>query len=358
MNWKENQPKMKKILLIEDNQDLRENIEEILELSGYEVISAENGKIGVKAAHDFLPDLIICDIMMPELDGFGVLRILSQSQMTSHIPFIFLTAKAEKEDFRKGMNLGADDYITKPFDDVELLNAIDIRIKKHEAFQKLQGPNGTGFINPEKGMESLMKLAEDREKRIYRKKDILYREGDYPKQVFYLNKGKIKTFMTNEDGKELIMSLYKEGDFVGFLPMIQSTVYPESAVALDDCEISIIPQKDFFDLLHENPNVASNFLKSLASEIVEKEEQLIELAYNSVRKRVADALIRLENRFNAEPSEQFTIAILRDDLASLVGTAKETVIRTLSDFKDEKLIDVKGSKITILSKDKLKNMYN
>jgi len=349
---------MKKILIIEDNPDVRENTAEILELSNYEIICAENGKEGVKLASEQFPDLIICDVMMPELDGFGVLRILSQNPVTSHIPFIFLTAKTEKSDFRKGMSLGADDYITKPFDDVELLNAIEVRLKKHALFLKAQGPNGTGFINPERGMEALMNLAKDREQRTYRKKDYIFKEGEYPKQVFFLNKGKVKTYKSNDDGKELIMSLYKEGDFLGFLPMLQSTTYPETSVALEDCVISIIPQKDFFDLLHNNASVASSFLQSLAQELTEKEGQLIDLAYNSVRKRVADALVRLLNRYKEEGQNIFTIAILRDDLASMVGTAKETVIRTLSDFKEEGLVDIKGSKITILEEKKLCNMLN
>ena len=116
---------MKKILLIEDNLDVRENTEEILSLANYKVFTAANGKIGVELAHTEKPDLIICDIMMPELDGYGVLHILSKNEDTARIPFIFLTAKTEKSDIRKGMNLGADDYLTKPFDDTDLLNAIE-----------------------------------------------------------------------------------------------------------------------------------------------------------------------------------------------------------------------------------------
>jgi DNA-binding response OmpR family regulator len=105
----------KKILVIEDNSEVRENLEEILELSGYEVVVAEDGKVGVDKAISEKPDLILCDVMMPRLDGFGVLNILSKRSQTADIPFIFLTAKTEKSDFRRGMNLGADDYITKPF---------------------------------------------------------------------------------------------------------------------------------------------------------------------------------------------------------------------------------------------------
>ena len=112
------------ILLIEDNPDIRENTEELLELAGYDVITAENGKIGIKEAKENLPDLILCDIMMPVMDGYDVIYYLSIDSKTSCIPFIFLTAKSEKTDFRKGMELGADDYLTKPFEEVELIKAI------------------------------------------------------------------------------------------------------------------------------------------------------------------------------------------------------------------------------------------
>ena len=123
---------MKKIVVIEDNQEVRENLAEILSLSGYEAHEAENGKVGLNVVADVKPDLILCDVMMPELDGFGVLKILNRNPTLMHIPFMFLTAKAEKTDFRKGMGLGADDYITKPYDDVELLEAIEMRLKKSE----------------------------------------------------------------------------------------------------------------------------------------------------------------------------------------------------------------------------------
>lgn len=121
---------MKKILVIEDNNDVRENIAEILSLAGYEVESAENGKVGLVKVNQFKPDLILCDVMMPELDGYGVLKILASNPQFATVPFIFLTAKSEKVDLRRGMSLGASDYITKPFDDADLLESIAIRLKK------------------------------------------------------------------------------------------------------------------------------------------------------------------------------------------------------------------------------------
>ena len=114
---------MKNILLIEDDQDMRENTAEILELANYRVLRAENGRRGVELARREPPDLILCDIMMPELDGYGVLHLLARDPHTAEVPFIFLSARAERSDVRKGMELGADDYLTKPFEESELLDA-------------------------------------------------------------------------------------------------------------------------------------------------------------------------------------------------------------------------------------------
>lgn len=119
------------ILIIEDNKDVRENTADLLELSNYKVATAENGKIGVEMAIKILPDIILCDIMMPELDGYQVLQKLNEHTKTASIPFIFLTAKTEKIDMHKGINLGADDYLTKPYTEKELLAIIESRLKKH-----------------------------------------------------------------------------------------------------------------------------------------------------------------------------------------------------------------------------------
>ena len=123
---------MKKIVVIDDDSSLRESIAEILTLSGYSVSTAENGKTGIETTLKELPDLILCDVMMPGLDGYGVLHILHRHPETKHIPFIFLTGKIELEDMRKGMSIGADDYLVKPFEEIDLLNAIQLRLKKDE----------------------------------------------------------------------------------------------------------------------------------------------------------------------------------------------------------------------------------
>ena len=129
---------MKTILLIEDDAVLRENTAELLELSSYNVIIASHGKSGVFMATEHLPDLIVCDIMMPELDGYGVLKELSKNEETKQIPFIFLSAKTERQDVRKGMNLGADDYITKPFNEEELIDAIKSRLAKSSILKDIR----------------------------------------------------------------------------------------------------------------------------------------------------------------------------------------------------------------------------
>ncbi len=127
---------MTKILVIEDEQSVRENILELLDAEDYETVGAANGQIGVQLALTETPDLILCDLMMPELDGYGVLTSLRQEPLTATIPFIFLTAKATKSDFRHGMDLGADDYITKPFTRAELLSAIDSRLHKQATLKQ------------------------------------------------------------------------------------------------------------------------------------------------------------------------------------------------------------------------------
>ena len=347
---------MKKILIIEDNTEVRENLSEILSLSGYQTVTAENGKVGIEKALSDLPDLVLCDVMMPELDGFGVLHILSKQANTADIPFIFLTAKAEKDDFRKGMSLGADDYIVKPFDDTVLLQTIETRLKKNERLKQASSKqNGGGlehFINEAKALEAIQRLSENREIRQYRKKDQIFQEGEVPRWLFYIEKGSVKIYKSNEEGRDLILRVAGAGEFLGYLALLQDDRYPESAAALEDTNIRLIPKDDFFSLVYGHRDVNARFIKLLAGHVAEQEQQLIDLAYNSVRKRVATSLVHLFDQGYRE------INLLREDMASLAGTAKETVIRTLTDFKSEGLIEIKDGYILVSKPDKLRNMPN
>ena len=346
---------MKKILVIEDTLEVRENICEILELDGYEVLSAANGKEGVEVAVKQLPDLILCDVMMPELDGFGVLKILNKNQRTHHIPFIFLTAKAERTDFRKGMGLGADDYITKPFDDTELLEAIEMRLKKSEranqSFDRTE-ESLQRFFSEAKAKEELHHLTENRELRQYKKKDQIYGQSSNPYWLFFLVSGSVKCFQTNEFGKELITHVYKEGDFFGHHALITESVYSDSCVALEETTLRLIPKEDFRLLLFNNRDFAAQFIKMISNQAEEIEQHLLELAYSSVRRKVAMALLS----FIQVKEGLAEIDISREDLASKAGTAKETLIRTLSEFKTEGLIAVNSGVISILDEEALREM--
>jgi CRP/FNR family transcriptional regulator, cyclic AMP receptor protein len=352
---------MKTILLIEDNDDIRNNTAEILELSSYKVIVAENGKVGVEKAIEHSPDLIICDIMMPVLDGYGVLHAVHKNEAIKNTPFIFLTAKTERSDFRKGMELGADDYITKPFDGTELLNAVDSRLKKLDLLKQVFNPGMDGLNNLMEasfGTAALQSLTEDRSINKYKKKQNIYTEGNHPNRLYYVVKGKVKAYKTNDDGKELVTDLFSPGDFLGYIAMLEGGVYKDTAEALEETELAVIPKEEFDDLLNKNAEVAKKFIQLLAQNVSAKESQLLGLAYNSLRKKVAEALMQLQKKYQKTADEKFTIDISRENLATIAGTATESLIRTLSDFRSEKLIDIKDGGITIVNQKKLENLLN
>lgn len=349
---------MKSILVIDDNKDIRENTAEILDLAGYKTFTAENGKKGVDIALKEKPDVIVCDIMMPELDGYGVLHLLKKNTDTENIPFIFLTAKTERSDFRKGMEMGADDYISKPFDDIELLNAIEVRLKKAEILDNKYASSQQGisqFLKDVKGTGMMQQLADQYEIESYNKKQTLYQEGKRPRYLFHLVKGKVKGVKTNEDGKEYITDLFSEGDFIGYPALIEDKNYDDSTVILEEAEIMQIPRDDFQQMIFGDLNIATKFIRIITQNVKEKEERLLSLAYSSLRKRIAKALVDIHGKVNAE-GENKPIEFSRDDIAHYVGTATESLIRTLSDFKAEKLIVIKEGKIVITELEKLKNL--
>ena len=353
------QADMKKILLIEDNDNIRNNTAEILELSNYKVIVAENGKIGVEKAMEHTPDLIICDIMMPVLDGYGVLHAVHKNDAIKNTPFIFLTAKTERSDFRKSMELGADDFITKPFNGTELLNAVDSRLKKLDLLKQELSPGLEGLqhlMQSSFGKNVLQSLAEDRNINKHKKKQTVYSEGNHPNRLYYVLKGKVKTYKTNEDGKELVTDLFSPGDFLGYVALLEGTVYKDTAVALEETELAVIPKEDFEELVNNNKEVAQKFIRLLAKNISAKENQLLGLAYNSLRKKVAEALIMMQKKYQQTKEEEFVIDISRESLATIAGTATESLIRTLSDFRIEKLIEIKDGSISIINQEKLEHL--
>ena len=346
------------ILIIDDHNDIRENIAEILSLGGYKTFTAENGKKGVELALKERPDLIVCDIMMPELDGYGVLHLLRKNPVTEDIPLIFLTAKSERSDLRKGMEMGADDYVTKPFEELELMNAIECRLNKYDILHKKYDPTGKGLSELANDLRAtgLLPLNMDEyTSDFYAKKQVVYAEGKRPRYLYYVKSGKVKAFKTNEDGKEYITDLYIGGDFIGYPALIEDHNYEDTAVSLEESEIVQIPRDDFQNLIYGDITVATKFIRIITQNVKTKEERLLNLAYSSLRKRVAKALVDINEKYN-EPGQSKPIEVSREDIAHYVGTATESLIRTLSDFKSEKLIEIKEGKIVVANPDKLKNL--
>jgi CRP-like cAMP-binding protein len=347
----------KQVLIIEDNTDIRENIVEILELADFNVLQANNGKAGLDLANKHKPDIILCDIMMPDLDGYGVLYMLNKNPETATIPFIFLTAKAERIDLRKGMEMGADDYLTKPFDDIELLNAIEIRLKKKEA-QEIFYSNPLEKLNSlllkNNGLAELKRIISERKNRQFKKNQVVYYEGDKGNGLYIILKGKIKTMKLAEDGRELMTGIYAADDYLGVNAMLANEPYADTATALEDSQLCLIPKEQLDELINQYPDVAREFISILANDVRDKEEQLLHLAYNSVRKRMAESLLRLNKQ--SGPPGGFKIS--REDLAAMTGMATETVSRTLTDFKDEGLIEKKGSLITLIDEKRIEKMKN
>jgi CRP-like cAMP-binding protein/DNA-binding NarL/FixJ family response regulator len=344
-----------KIVVIEDSNEVCESIASILKLGGYEVFSANNGRAGIELVHQNEPDLILCDIMMPDLDGYGVLHILSKDPSTANIPFIFLTAKTDQRDFRTGMNLGADDYITKPFDGLELLKVIELRMKKNDliktSFQnKVSDVND--FFNKAKQLPGFQKLSDNRHSRIYKRKEFVYLEGQQPNYIYLIAKGQVKTFKSNNDGKELITGLHGPGEFIGYVPLLESKPNNESAIVTKDAEIFLIPQQDFLTIIYTNKQIAKKFISMLSSNLYEAENAMFELAYQSVRQRVATVLIKLDNH---PAGDQPVITVSRKDLAKMVGTSTESLNRTLSDFKEEGVIEILDKGLKVLQKTKLEH---
>ncbi len=351
----------KKILIIEDNEDIRDSSVEILELADYEVLQADNGKTGVELAQRHLPDIILCDIMMPELDGYGVLYLLSKNPETANIPFIFLTAKAERADMRKGMEMGADDYLTKPFDDIELLNTIESRFLKKdklEAFYSKSFESLQNLANQNQGLDELKSIISDRKVKLVRKKQIIYYEGDAISGIYLILSGRVKAIKLSEDGRELVTGMYGPEEYLGIQAMLSSDQYNETTEAVDDTTVCLLPKDTVKQLLDNYTDIGQKFIKILSSNLIEKEEQLLQLAYHSVRKRMAEILLRLAKQQNISDDNNTQIRISRDDLASMAGMATETVSRTLSDFKDESIIEKKGSVIQIVDSLKLQRMKN
>ena len=351
----------KHILIIEDNINMLDNIAEILELANYKVSKSANGKEGLTFAKSNPVDLILCDIMMPELDGYGVLKIINSHPELKKVPFIFMSAKSEKEDFREAMRLGADDYLFKPFQDVQLIEAIETRLKKHhlkknDTIQDIHINDINSLYNLQKAEKELEELFQNATLEKFSKKDVIYRKNAIPRYIYLIKSGMVKTVMKNDNGKELISGLYASGDFVGLIEMFGNKNYMDEAKFISNGTCKKILREDFLKLIYAKQDLAFYFYTKLNFSVTVRKDRLLHLAYDSVRKRTADSLLWLNDIYNKSNQYPFKILFSRDDLAAMVGTAKESLIRTLSSFKEEELIDLNVSEIVIYSKEKLEDL--
>ncbi|RFS20060.1 response regulator [Chitinophaga silvatica] len=343
---------MQQILLIGDIQDLQENIGELLEMNGYEVITAPNGREGISLAEAQQPDIILCEMNMKGIDGLGVLNLVRKNPDLEKVPFIFIAEKYNARLFRSAMNLGADDYLINPFSNNDLLLTVENRLRQYR--REMVDMSNTSTVSGHRDMLRLVnEFIENRNTMVLAPQEIVYKEGGVPRFLYYVLKGKVKTIKTHEDGKDLVIGLYKKGDFFGYIALLEDTPYKATAMVMEETELALIPREDAEKILENAPYMLKRFVRMLAENVTEKEQRLLGIAYNTLRKKVASALIHLQNKYQQPGTQQFTIKISRDELAAVAGTATESLIRTLSEFKSEQLIKVSNGNITLLKPDKL-----
>ncbi|MDX1762541.1 MAG: response regulator [Christiangramia sp.] len=344
---------MKKILLIEDDVTVRENTAEILELSDYEVVTASDGKQGVARAKSELPDIIVCDIMMPEMDGYDVLTELSKTSETSGIPFIFLSAKTEHKDIRKGMDLGADDYLTKPFEEDELLSAIESRLAKVEILKSYKKEEPAPKKDEQlKDLDDLREIFAQHDLLHFKKGDTIYEKDKHSNFFYLVKRGVVKAHRMDNQGKELITELYKEDDFFGNHANDPHSSYDDYATAMEDSQLYIVSREEFQKILAGNPRITMQLVEVLNNNLSELKQQLMDMAYGSVRKKTANTILLFAERIKKHPLK--SIRISRADLAGVAGMAPESLIRTLSEFKKEGLIEIEGRNIKLMDSEALK----
>jgi CRP-like cAMP-binding protein len=159
--------------------------------------------------------------------------------------------------------------------------------------------------------------------------------------------GAVKTYKANYDGKELVTGIHHAGSFLGYTSLLEDKPYSENAEALDETQVAIIPRNDFLLLLYSSKDVARKFIRLLSNNLEEAEERLLDVAYQSVRQRVAGALLQIREKY-AVPGGQEVISFARKDISGLIGTATESLNRTLADFRDEGLIEILDNGLKIL----------
>ncbi len=349
-----NESWMVTILLIEDDNCLRENTQEILDLAGYKTIVAADGPKGVKLALAGGIDLILCDIIMPGLDGYSVLKQLSSVLKTRKIPFIFLTAKSDLKEIRKGMNLGADDYIAKPFEEEELLETINSRLAKNILLKKGNSTTSDKPIainNIKDFKEYFLKNGE-----IIKvpKGQILFSENQFARYVYLLEMGLIKTFNIDEFGKEFITGIYRTENFLGLYSFNGRLSYPEFARGIEASKLYRLPLDYVQSVFNANPDLTMEWAQHLSEDVIDLKKHLLQTAYASVLRKTANTLLDFSE--NMKLGKVKITKISRGNLANIAGISKESFIRCLSILKNDGVISVQGRNIEILNLNELKKI--
>jgi len=331
------------IIVIEDQTEVRENLMETLELADYEVLGAPDGHEGVKLVRGCTPSLILCDVMMPKLDGYGVLELLKKDPSTADIPFIFLTARAEREDLRRGMNLGAADYITKPFFQDELLRVVDLRIQsatdQKDVVPKHSGTNSQLSASHEKGdvAKLMSQLSDEGRRRQYNDRAAIYFSGDQPHSVYHVLSGRVRLHLDTDFGKALTIDSLGKGSWFGLEDIYAGGVHSVCASAFPEAEVLVVDKTKFIDLVHRHPALVLSHATQLSQDLSLRAEQLLQVAYFSVRKRIAEFLLRFAERSEGEKE---IIDLRREDIAEAVGTTAESVTRVLTEFRKDGLVNL------------------
>jgi CheY-like chemotaxis protein/CRP-like cAMP-binding protein len=349
---------MNKLLIIEDHLEVRENLQELLELCNYTVLCAPNGETGIRLALTEQPDLILCDIMMPGLDGYEVLAYLAQQPETAAIPFIFLTAKADKADIRRGMQLGADDYITKPFEEEELLKAIQVRLHKSHLLKQ-------PFQRSSEGLQSFLFQARQEGGlppdahaaagvRRFEPNQFIFHEGESPQHLFFIASGSVCVYRPDQPEPGRVSTTYEKGSFFGYKALIQGTPYLHRAETIAATEISLIPKSDFYALLLHNRTFSIRFIQLLANQVRDQEKQLLKMVQELSKRKVAGIILELFPVFEKRSKADIPL----ETIQSQARMANLNINLALRYLHREKAICLQQDCIQLLDTQKLRALVN
>ena len=212
------------------------------------------------------------------------------------------------------------------------------------------------FMHKTRGQDALKALSKGRKIKEYQSKDVIFRENDYSNYLYLIVKGKVICTKTDAYGKDFVNDIHGEGDFIGYTALFEGSAYTETATALGTAYVVMIPKQDFINLINKNHDVATTFIKMLSGNIQDKEKRLLQLAYASVRERLATELINLKRKGLMQNGFPECMKISRENLAGIVGTATESLIRTLSELKKDGLVSTDGQEIKILDEIRLQKV--